>query len=128
MEAGEKRISPRPSSTSPVTPSSHSTRNTVPSISVMTMSSDVTSRLRAANAESLVATYDLVLDGSDRVATRYLVNDACVRTGRALVSASIHRFEGQAFTVLPGRGFGFDLKMNLPPVASTLPLGWVTYA
>jgi adenylyltransferase/sulfurtransferase len=60
--------------------------------------------LCAANAESLIAGYDVVLDGSDRVATRYLVNDACVRTGRALVSASIHRFEGQAITILPGRG------------------------
>ena len=60
--------------------------------------------LCAANAESLVAAYDVVLDGSDRVGTRYLVNDACVRTGRPLVSASIHRFEGQAITVLPGRG------------------------
>ena len=45
-----------------------------------------------------------MLDGSDRLATRYLVNDACVLLARPLVSAAIHRFEGQAMTYVPGRG------------------------
>jgi len=58
--------------------------------------------LRAANVMTLLAQYDVVLDGSDRVATRYLVNDACVLLGRPLVSAAIHRFEGQATTCVPG--------------------------
>ncbi len=60
--------------------------------------------LRAANVSAILADYDLVLDGSDRIATRYLVNDACVLLGRPLVSAAIHRFEGQAMTYVPGRG------------------------
>jgi adenylyltransferase/sulfurtransferase len=60
--------------------------------------------LRAANVMELLAAYDIVLDGSDRVATRYLVNDACVLLGKALVSAAIHRFEGQATTCVPGAG------------------------
>lgn len=60
--------------------------------------------LRAVNVMQLVAGYDLVLDGSDRLATRYLVNDACVLLGRALVSAAIHRFEGQVMTYVPGQG------------------------
>src|SRR5580692_3341284 len=42
--------------------------------------------LRAANVCALVAEYDLVLDGSDRLATRYVVNDACVLLARPLVS------------------------------------------
>ncbi len=58
--------------------------------------------LTAANAAALVGQYDLVLDGSDRLATRYLVNDACVLLCRPLVSAAIHRFEGQLLTYLPG--------------------------
>jgi Dinucleotide-utilizing enzymes involved in molybdopterin and thiamine biosynthesis family 2 len=60
--------------------------------------------LRAANVMSIVAQYDLVLDGTDRFATRYLVNDACVLLGKPLVAAAIHRFEGQALTYVPGRG------------------------
>ena len=60
--------------------------------------------LKAANVAGIVAQYDIVVDGSDRVATRYLVNDACVILSKALVSAAIYRFEGQATTYLPGRG------------------------
>ncbi len=60
--------------------------------------------LRAANAPGLIARYQLVIDGSDRLATRYVVNDACVLGARALVSAAIHRFEGQLFSYVPGKG------------------------
>lgn len=58
-------------------------------------------RLSATNVTSIFANYDLVIDGTDRLATRYLINDACVLLGKALVSAAIHRFEGQAMTYLP---------------------------
>jgi sulfur-carrier protein adenylyltransferase/sulfurtransferase len=60
--------------------------------------------LRADNAMALLRDYDCVLDGSDRLATRYLVNDACVLLKRPLVSAAIHRFEGQAMTYVPDAG------------------------
>jgi sulfur-carrier protein adenylyltransferase/sulfurtransferase len=60
--------------------------------------------LRAANAAEIFAGYDVVLDGTDRLGTRYLVNDACVLLGKPLVSAAIHRFEGQAMTYVPGQG------------------------
>lgn len=60
--------------------------------------------LRAANVRGILGGYDVVLDGTDRLATRYLVNDACVILGKALVSAAIHRFEGQVMTWVPGRG------------------------
>jgi sulfur-carrier protein adenylyltransferase/sulfurtransferase len=60
--------------------------------------------LSAANVLDIFRDYDLVLDGTDRLATRYLVNDACVLLGRPLVAAAIHRFEGHALTYLPGRG------------------------
>jgi sulfur-carrier protein adenylyltransferase/sulfurtransferase len=60
--------------------------------------------LQAGNVLSLLRDYDLVLDGSDRLVTRYLVNDACVILGKALVSAAIHRFEGQLMSYVPGRG------------------------
>jgi len=60
--------------------------------------------LKAANVRAVFKDYDLVLDGTDRLSTRYLVNDACVILGLPLVSAAIHRFEGQVMTYVPGRG------------------------
>jgi adenylyltransferase/sulfurtransferase len=60
--------------------------------------------LSAANVRQVLGGYDVVLDGTDRLATRYLVNDACVLLGKTLVSAAIHRFEGQAMTCVPGAG------------------------
>jgi sulfur-carrier protein adenylyltransferase/sulfurtransferase len=60
--------------------------------------------LCAANVRGIFDKYDVIVDGSDRIATRYLVNDACVIYGKSLVSAAIHRFEGQAMTYVPGSG------------------------
>ncbi len=55
-------------------------------------------RLTAANAECLIAAYDVIADGSDNFATRYLVNDACYFGKRPLVSAAMLRFDGQIAT------------------------------
>ena len=52
-------------------------------------------RLTADNAIDLIGRYDLVADGSDNFATRYLVADACHLARRPLVSAAMLRFEGQ---------------------------------
>ncbi len=60
--------------------------------------------LCAANVSALFADYELILDGSDRIATRYLVNDACVLGRKSLVTAAIYRFEGQAMSYVPDRG------------------------
>jgi adenylyltransferase/sulfurtransferase len=60
--------------------------------------------LCAGNVQEIFHNYDIIVDGSDRIATRYLVNDACVIYGKSLVSAAIHRFEGQAMSYVPGRG------------------------
>lgn len=60
-------------------------------------------KLLAGNVERIFAPYDVIIDGTDRLATRYLINDACVLLGKPLVSAAIHRFEGQAMTYLPDR-------------------------
>src|SRR5947199_2804184 len=53
-------------------------------------------RLAAANALTLLAPYDLVIDGTDNFPTRYLVNDACVLLRKPNVYGSIFRFDGQA--------------------------------
>lgn len=53
-------------------------------------------RLEASNALDIFGDYDIVVDGTDNFPTRYLVNDACVITGKPNVYGSIFRFEGQA--------------------------------
>ncbi len=53
-------------------------------------------RLDNDNAIELFSQYDLIVDGTDNFATRYLVNDACVLAGKPYVWGSIYRFEGQA--------------------------------
>jgi adenylyltransferase/sulfurtransferase len=55
-------------------------------------------RLTPENAADLVSRYDLVADGSDNFATRYLVNDACFFAKKTLVSAAILQFDGQLTT------------------------------
>lgn len=77
--------------------------------------------LRADNVLDIVRAYDLVLDGTDRFATRYLVNDACVILGKPLVSAAIHRFEGQAFSYVPKRGPCYRCLFPEPPADSAVP-------
>ncbi len=60
-------------------------------------------RLTSANAIDLLGRYDVIIDGADNFATRYLVNDVALRLGKPVVHASIFRFEGQ-MTVFPGAG------------------------
>jgi adenylyltransferase/sulfurtransferase len=61
-------------------------------------------RLAAGNAEHIVAGYDIVADGSDNFATRYLLNDVCYRLKKILVSAAILRFDGQISTYKAWQG------------------------
>lgn len=56
-------------------------------------------RLDAANALDLVAAADLVVDGSDNFATRYLVSDACVLAGKPLVTAALGAFDATVTTI-----------------------------
>jgi molybdopterin/thiamine biosynthesis adenylyltransferase len=58
-------------------------------------------RLTSRNVEVLFDGYDLVVDGSDNFATRYLVNDACVKLGIPNVYGAVFRFEGQVSVFWP---------------------------
>jgi len=60
-------------------------------------------RLSSENALDIIRDFDVVVDGTDNFATRYLVNDACVLSGKPYVYASVFRFEGQA-TIFATRG------------------------
>ena len=61
-------------------------------------------RLTEANAAEVIGQYDLVADGCDNFATRFVVNDTCYRLGKTLVSAAILRFDGQLATFKPHEG------------------------
>jgi sulfur-carrier protein adenylyltransferase/sulfurtransferase len=58
-------------------------------------------RLTSANVDRIFADYDVVVDGTDNFPTRYLVNDASVFLGKAVVHGSIFRFDGQVTTFVP---------------------------
>jgi adenylyltransferase/sulfurtransferase len=74
-------------------------------------------RLAADNAERIVAGYDIVADGSDNFATRYLLNDLCYRLKKILVSAAILRFDGQISTYKAWQGAGHPCLRCIFPAA-----------
>ena len=78
-------------------------------------------RLTAGNALELVRDHDLVVDGSDNFATRYLVNDACVLAGRPDVHASVYRFDGQASVFAAGEGPCYRCLYPSPPAPGEVP-------
>jgi sulfur-carrier protein adenylyltransferase/sulfurtransferase len=55
----------------------------------------ISSRLTEQNALEIIAGYDVILDCTDNMQSRYLINDACVIQGKPMVHAAVHRFEGQ---------------------------------
>jgi molybdopterin/thiamine biosynthesis adenylyltransferase/rhodanese-related sulfurtransferase len=58
--------------------------------------------LDSGNVEEIFSAYDVIVDGTDNLPTRYLVNDACVKLGKPNVHAAVYRFEGQLTVFWPG--------------------------
>ena len=82
-----------------------------PAVNVVTHEVPITSD----NAMELMADYDIVVNGADNFATRYLVNDAAYLSGKPLVDGSILIFDGQLTTYMPGRGCYRCLFPTPPP-------------
>lgn len=78
-------------------------------------------RLTSENALELFREYDMVVDGTDNFPTRYLVNDACVLTGKPNVYGSIFRFEGQASVFWAARGACYRCLYAEPPPPGLVP-------
>ncbi|HIE53388.1 MAG TPA: molybdopterin-synthase adenylyltransferase MoeB [Armatimonadetes bacterium] len=78
-------------------------------------------RLTSENALDIVADYDIVVDGSDNFPTRYLVNDACLLTGKPLVTGAILRFEAQVTTIIPGQTGCYRCLFPTPPPPGQVP-------
>jgi len=78
-------------------------------------------RLTKENVFDLLAPYDVIVDGSDNFATRYLINDACVLLGKPNVHGSIFRFEGQATVFLVDAGPCYRCLFPAPPPPELAP-------
>ncbi|HEX7825450.1 MAG TPA: adenylyltransferase/sulfurtransferase MoeZ [Mycobacterium sp.] len=82
-------------------------------------------RLESDNAKELFEQYDLILDGTDNFATRYLVNDAAVLAHKPYVWGSIYRFSGQVSVFWEdapdGRGLNYRDLYPEPPAPGTVP-------
>jgi molybdopterin/thiamine biosynthesis adenylyltransferase/molybdopterin converting factor small subunit len=74
-----------------------------------------TEALTSENAIEILGQYDIIVNGSDNFATRYLVNDAAYLLKKPLVDGSIFRFEGQATVFMPGQGCYRCLFPSPPP-------------
>ncbi len=78
-------------------------------------------RLESSNALETLAPYDLIVDGTDNFATRYLVNDACVLLGKPYVWGSIYRFDGQASVFWAEHGPCYRCLYPEPPPPGMVP-------
>ena len=78
-------------------------------------------KLTSANALDLFREFDIVADGTDNFPTRYLVNDACVLTGKPNVYGSIFRFEGQASVFATQDGPCYRCLYPEPPPPGLVP-------
>ena len=78
-------------------------------------------RLTSANALDIFREFDIIADGTDNFPTRYLVNDACVLTGKPNVYGSIFRFEGQASVFAAREGPCYRCLYPEPPPPGAVP-------
>lgn len=85
----------------------------------------VAERVGSENVEALISEADVVLDGGDNFAVRYLLNDACVKLGKPLVYGAVHRFTGQVSVFDAGRHRGrypcYRCLFPQPPPAEHAP-------
>lgn len=88
-----------------------------PNIKIITYETKLTKE----NALELIKDFDIIADGSDNFATRYLVNDACVLLGKPFVYGSILRFEGQVSFFNPKTGPCYRCLYPEPPIAGDVP-------
>lgn len=78
-------------------------------------------KLTSENVMDILADYDIIVDGCDNFPTRYLVNDACVMSGKPNVHGSVLRFEGQATVFKPGEGPCYRCLYPQPPPPGMVP-------
>jgi adenylyltransferase/sulfurtransferase len=98
-----------------------SARDTVQEINPLITVNLHEERLDSSNVMELFAQYDLIVDGTDNFATRYLVNDACVLLHKPYVWGSIYRFDGQASVFWADHGPCYRCLYPEPPPPGMVP-------
>jgi len=78
-------------------------------------------RLSSENVLDIISGYDVIVDGADNFPTRYLLNDAALKLKKAVIHASIFRFEGQITTFLPDSGPCYRCLYPDPPPPGMAP-------
>ncbi|MBI5124173.1 MAG: ThiF family adenylyltransferase, partial [Candidatus Omnitrophica bacterium] len=81
----------------------------------------IKARLTSENILDLIKDYDIIIDGTDNFPTRFLVNDACVLSKKPLSHGGIFRFDGQAMTIIPGKGPCYRCLFPEPPPPGAMP-------
>jgi molybdopterin/thiamine biosynthesis adenylyltransferase/rhodanese-related sulfurtransferase len=102
-------------------PKAESARDSVREINPLVTVNLHQERLDSSNAMQIFAGYDLIVDGTDNFATRYLVNDACVLLGKPYVWGSIYRFDGQASVFWADYGPCYRCLYPEPPPPGMVP-------
>lgn len=78
-------------------------------------------RVDSSNILNVIEPYDVIVDGTDNFPTRFLINDACVLAKKPLIHAGVFRFEGQAMTIIPGKGPCYRCIFPEPPPPGMVP-------
>jgi len=77
-------------------------------------------QIDSSNALDIIRQYDVVIDATDNVATRYLLNDACVMASHPLVSGSALQLEGQLIVYIYDNGPCYRCLFPVPPPPETV--------
>ena len=78
-------------------------------------------RFDATNAADLIAGHTCLIDATDGIATKFLINDLAVNLGTPLIHGGIVRFQGQLLTVLPGTSACYRCLFGAPPEEGSVP-------
>lgn len=82
---------------------------------------NINKRLTSGNILDVIKDYDIIIDGTDNFPTRFLVNDACILAKKPLSHGGIFRFDGQAMTIIPGKGPCYRCLFPEPPPPGSMP-------
>lgn len=73
------------------------------------------------NIPGIIKNYDFIIDATDNFTSKFLINDACVKEGKAFSHAGVTRFQGQLLTYVPGEGPCYRCLFKNPPPEDAVP-------
>jgi adenylyltransferase/sulfurtransferase len=104
-------------------PKVESARERIQALNPLVQVDNYNERLTVENSERIITRYDLVLDGTDNLPSRYLMNDTCVLLGKPYIYGSVYRFEGQMAVFDARKGPCYRCIFKEPPPPTSMPSG-----